>query len=318
MAVKSPKPSTHKAQQQRLEAAFGFAKPENQVYLLSPEGVPVEANRVPPMTRLGAVAIDVAIQIGLIFLVLLAFAYWAGLNGFFSPVVSIFWSFFLLAMRLPYFLFQEYYFRGQTIGKKVVGIRVVDEAGGRLRFSSLVVRTITREVEVLYPTMFFFTLWFNLQTLNFEYGWETWVMIAWLLFVGVFPFLNKDRKRLGDMLAGTVVVAVPKPKLGKDLGAAKVGQNFSFTLQQLAAYGEFEVQVLQRVLQQGENQTAGQQDLRAIVDAIAKKVRYTSRIPKGTERDFLTAFYLAQRKYLEEGMLVGKRKASKLDSEKTL
>ena len=113
------------------------------------------------------------------------------------------------------------------------------------------------------------------------------------------------------MLAGTVVVAQPRRALLQDPAKVSASQDFRFTRAQLAAYGEFEVQVLQRVL--AESNTA--KHMAPVVKAITKKIRYAGRIPAGQERAFLASFYQAQRRHLEERLLVGKRKTSKLAQE---
>ena len=304
--AKQAKQNRAKQEQARLQAAFGLAPEGHQVHLLSPEGVPILTNRVPPFTRLGALSLDVGIQIGIIFLMQWFLIAWFGF--FVGPLIEILWTLFFALMRMPYFILMEYYFRGQTIGKKVVGIRVVDEAGGRLRVSSLIVRNITREIEVTLPLAFMLGTLFDPLGSG---GWTSILLLLWVLFVFIFPFTNKDRKRLGDMLAGTVVVSVEKPKLLKDMAAQKVARDFTFTTAQLAAYGEFEVQVLQRILAQDQSLA----QLKPIALAIIKKIGYRGRLRESEVRDFLTAFYQAQRKYLEERLLVGKRRGSKLDTE---
>ena len=300
------------ADQARLRAAFGLEAQRHQVHLLSPEGVPIQANRVPPMSRLGALALDVLIQFGAILLIMWALGSWFFWStGAGSQIITILWFILFTFMRMPYFILMEYMMRGQTIGKRVVGIRVVDEAGGRLRLSSLIVRNMSREVEATIPGFFIMSVWiWGADGL----GWGGLLLTLWVVFVFIFPFTNRDRKRLGDMLAGTVVVSVEKPKLLPDVAANKVSADFTFTAAQLAAYGEFEVQVLQRILGQNQNE----EQLKSIVGAIVKKIQYRSRIPNGKNLAFLQAFYQAQRKYLEERLLVGKRKESKFATEQEM
>jgi hypothetical protein len=64
---------------------------------------------------------------------------------------------------------------------------------------------------------------------------------------------NKDRLRIGDLLAGTWVVSIPKRQLASDISAAMAprAQWLSFTPEQLDAYGVYELQTLERVLREG-------------------------------------------------------------------
>ena len=116
------------------------------------------------------------------------------------------------------------------------------------------------------------------------------------------------------MLAGTVVVAQQRRALLPSVDRQNRHSDFTFTQGQLAAYGEFEVQVLQRIL----SEKSSSEKLAPIVKAITQKIRYTGRIPKEKEWDFLNAFYRAQRRYLEERLLIGKRKTNKLNEEADL
>jgi uncharacterized RDD family membrane protein YckC len=70
---------------------------------------------------------------------------------------------------------------GRTIGKLLLGIVVVRFDGGRTRFWQILVRTLLRVVEVN-PVLF------------------------GALPAGVLVLVSPNRQRLGDRLAGTVVV----------------------------------------------------------------------------------------------------------------
>ena len=169
MAEQAKAASRQSAEQARLEAAFGFAPPAGQVHLLSPEGVPVDVTRVSPWTRLGALCIDVSIQYGILILAIIClislFGWWVE-DG---PAYLAF-IFFTVFMRLPYFLLQEYFLRGQTLGKRICGLRVVDEAGGRLRLSALIVRNVSREIEVVVPAQVLLITLFGGAT--YVFGWS--------------------------------------------------------------------------------------------------------------------------------------------------
>lgn len=90
-----------------------------------------------------------------------------------------------------YFLFGEVVRGGRTPGKRRLGIRVVRDDGGPVRFTDSVIRNVLRIVDML-P------------------GYYAVGIVAALL--------SKSGKRLGDMAAGTVVVrdpgefALPDPK----------------------------------------------------------------------------------------------------------
>lgn len=92
---------------------------------------------------------------------------------------------------IGYAILLEWVWRGQTLGKKLLRLRVIDEQGLRVRFSQIVVRNLLRPVDIL-PLFY---------------------MVG-----GLFCMLHGHGQRLGDIAAGTVVVRVPgvsKPNLEK-------------------------------------------------------------------------------------------------------
>jgi uncharacterized RDD family membrane protein YckC len=83
------------------------------------------------------------------------------------------------AAQIGYGLFCEWLWRGQTIGKRLLRLRVVDAYGLRLQFSQVVIRNLLRFVDML-P--------------------------AFYLVGGTAALLNARAQRLGDLAANTVVI----------------------------------------------------------------------------------------------------------------
>jgi uncharacterized RDD family membrane protein YckC len=85
----------------------------------------------------------------------------------------------LFIATLGYYLFFEYFWNGQTPGKRLLGIRVICRGGMPLTFREVLIRNLLRLVDLL-PT----------------YG-----------FVGLICFFStRNQQRLGDLAADTVVV----------------------------------------------------------------------------------------------------------------
>ena len=180
---------------------------------------------------------------------------------------------------------------------------------------SVIVRNLTREVEILLP------LTLILLPQLFWPAVPPWARLAaviWPLVFGLMPVLNKSHRRVGDLVAGTLVVLAPKPMLLEDLTAQNlkaihpVQQEYKFTKAQLGAYGIYELQVLEDILREGHRIDAA--DVRAKVrEAIQRKIGWAG--PVADDEAFLKAFYTAQRAYLERKMLFGKRRKDKLDAD---
>lgn len=86
-------------------------------------------------------------------------------------------------LSIGYGLVTEWCWRGQTVGKKLLRLRVMDAQGLRLQFSQIAIRNLLRFVDML----------------PFCY-----------LVGGVACLLNRRGQRLGDLAANTIVIRSPK------------------------------------------------------------------------------------------------------------
>jgi hypothetical protein len=111
--------------------------------------------------------------------------------------------------------------------------------------------------------------------------------------------------RVGDLIAGTWVVRTPRRKLGGSVVHPHVEPSFVFTEEQLAAYGEFELQKLEEVLRREDELS-----LIVVAQAIQRRIGWTGG---GDDMEFLQAYYAALCQRLERNMLFGKRRANKYE-----
>jgi uncharacterized RDD family membrane protein YckC len=112
-----------------------------------------------------------------------------------------------LLILLPIFLYHplcEIFFNGRSIGKMVLGIRVVDEEGGRPSVSQYIIRWLIRAgdwaiILIILVNVFMFL---DKELLRF-------LLASFLLLVTdiVLVIVSKKSQRLGDMLAHTIVVS---------------------------------------------------------------------------------------------------------------
>ena len=144
--------------------------------------------------------------------------------------------------------------------------------------------------------------------------WEQLFIAGWLLFFIALPLINRNRMRGGDMIAGTMVISLPKLVLSSEL-AEKAAQ-FVFSEQQLQAYGAFELQVLEELLRHPDRPDTAR-ILAEVRDKICRKIGWTTPVPANETLRFLREFYTAERAYLERAQLYGKARADKHDQPKT-
>lgn len=160
----------------------------NRLQIRLPEGVEFSLPLAGPITRFFAWIIDVltisvtTTVIGTISL----FMRW--LSPDFMTALAFICYF---VVTLGYYIFLEWLLRGQTIGKKVLKLRVIDASGMRLKFGQVLVRNLLRFVDML-PGLY--------------------------LLGGTICLLSAKCQRLGDLAANTIVVrqsAPPRPDLEK-------------------------------------------------------------------------------------------------------
>jgi len=156
-----------------------------QLKIDPPEQIALELPLAGIGSRFLAMAIDTLIQValylitGLIFLFLLpeGFSIFSFLPKTLGPAIAIFIGF---AIYWGYFAIFEIIWKGQTPGKRLAGIRVIKESGRPINAFEAIGRNFLRAVD-MQPGIL--------------YG------------VGLMcMMLNKQSRRLGDFVAGTVVV----------------------------------------------------------------------------------------------------------------
>ncbi len=152
----------------------------------TPEGAEFSFHLASPLLRMAAITIDwatiavtwslVSILISLLKIISLDMATWVMTLGYFL-------------LSSCYDMLFEWLWRGQTLGKRVVGLRVVDASGMRLSFPQIVMRNLLRYIDIL-PGAY--------------------------LVGGLTALIGSRGQRLGDLAAGTIVIweaPVPQPDL---------------------------------------------------------------------------------------------------------
>jgi uncharacterized RDD family membrane protein YckC len=271
--------------------------------LITPEGVDLRVRLADVSERGIALVIDLSIILGaLLALTLLAGSVLATLQLESLPIAQIIWMLGFFLLRNFYFTLFECSRRSATPGKRMMGLRVVARDGAALSADAVIARNAMRELELYIPLVFL---------ISRGEGIEAWVILAGIVWCGVFvlfPLFNRDRLRAGDLIAGTWVLKAPKQKMLPDLTNEKPAEAaYTFTTAQLDTYGVKELQVLEQVLRVSEP-TA----MEAVAEQIRGKIGWTTRGYE-TDKDFLSAYYAALRRRLEQRLLLGVRKKDKHD-----
>jgi uncharacterized RDD family membrane protein YckC len=151
----------------------------NVLRVRTPEGVSFVLRIASPVTRLIAVTIDWAVVLAAWSLVEVLVRLIATMSEDIAGLVAIM-AFFVLSQG--YRIAAEWRWRGQTFGKRLMRLRVVDMDGRRLTFEQIAMRNLLRFVDAL--------------PLAYMVG-------------GTAAFLSRRGQRLGDLAAGTLVIWEP-------------------------------------------------------------------------------------------------------------
>ncbi|KPK02156.1 MAG: transporter [Nitrospira bacterium SG8_35_4] len=153
---------------------------ENTLAITTPEGIEFRMLIAGPVTRALAWGTDF-LCIGAASIVLNNVLMLTGIvsRDFYQALYVI--SFFLFSAG--YGITTEWFWRGQTVGKKLFRLRVVDIHGLKLQFSQVLIRNLMRIIDSM-PALY--------------------------LVGGLSCIINRHSQRLGDFVANTVVIRNPK------------------------------------------------------------------------------------------------------------
>jgi len=277
------------------------AKAKKVRQFVTPEGVDLELRIASAGLRFGALLVDVVLILLALFLFSLLML-WVGLASRSDVTVAV-WLLGSFVLRTFWFIGFELGSRAATPGKRLMGIRVVARNGGRLTADAVVARNLIRELELFLPLM----MLGNGVAEDMVSGWIILAGVLWSLTLSLFLLFNRDRMRMGDLIAGTWVVMAQRVKLDADIAVDAAGGAMAFTEAELAVYGIFELQELERVLR-GRDPRA----MREVADAIRAKIGR----PVAEEDDvFLLSYYRQLKARLERKLLFGKRREDKYASD---
>ena len=271
---------------------------------ITPEGVDLRLELGSAGSRAAAFMIDMIIMlVALVALTLgLLYLFSATTNSGGSgagEIIAILWLIGFFVLRNGWFSLFEMGSRGATPGKRIIGLRVVARDGARLTGAAVIARNAMREIEVFLPLSF-------LAAQTAAGVADTFLVIFALLWSGIFlffPLFNRDRLRVGDLVAGTWVVRNEKAGLSADLVGSSYRPRRTFPPQALQLYGVYELQTLEDVLRK-ENPEA--------IATVAYAIRSKAGLPDDhDDYGFLSDYYSALCAHLEAGLLVGRRRENK-------
>lgn len=286
----------------RAAPGKGLDQDKNRRTFVTPEGVDLKLDIASVGERAGAFVFDLVMIVVTLVLFSIALAFiLMGTGAILAQALVMIWLLGFFALRNGYFAVFELGPRAATPGKRLMKLRVVARDGSRLRGHQVVARNAMRELELFLPLSFL--------AYQSSQGMATFATglfgLLWTGIFALFPFFNRDRLRVGDLIAGTWVVRLPRRSLSNSVAARPTPDEprYSFSDAQLSVYGEFELQKLEEVLRRNDEYS-----MIVVARTIRERLGMTG---DGDDHAFLQAYYTALCQRLERGMLFGKRKKDK-------
>ncbi|MFQ6599360.1 RDD family protein [Flavobacterium sp. C3NV] len=213
-----------------------------------------------PGERIGSYFIDLAIKVAYISVVSLVFFYWLNLGKLFDRLDN--WSkiSIVLILYFPFFIYSltlESIFEGQTIGKKLVKIKVVKIDGYQAGFGDYLMRWFFRLVDI--------TLLYGIVAI-------------------VSVVSSKKAQRLGDMVAGTAVITLKNKIDISHTILEEIGEAYVPTYPLVIKLSDNDMRIIKETFKNAE----ARNDHEVIYKLVAKIENVTGiKNQSGNENDFL-------------------------------
>jgi len=150
---------------------------------------------------------------------------------------------------LPYFLYHvvsEITMTGQSIGKKLMKIRVVNENGGKASISQYIIRWLIRTSDLMVLVVIYYIA--NAAAYGFQ-AISTIGGVIILLFTDIILTVSsKKAQRLGDMLAGTILIRTnPKGSIN-DTVFLEIADNYIPSFPQIMQLSDKDINSIKSIL----------------------------------------------------------------------
>jgi Predicted membrane protein/domain len=153
----------------------------------------------------------------------------------------------LLIPFLTYHLICEVTMNGQSVGKKITGLRVVNENGGQPSIGQFVIRWLIRTSDYM-VLVFFLNIPREAEGEKLAFIWK--IAIAVSLFVLDIILVNASKKnqRLGDILAHTLVIRSTERMSIEDTVFLNIADNYIPSFPQVMQLSDRDINSLKSIL----------------------------------------------------------------------
>jgi uncharacterized RDD family membrane protein YckC len=158
-------------------------------------------------------------------------------------------------MWVPFFLYHpvcEILMNGQSVGKKLMGIRIVNENGGKPSIGQFIIRWLIRTGDYTLLIFLFFILISVAYPEALSSIMKNYLFMlggAGLLFVTDIILVNsKKQQRLGDLLAHTILIKTKQKFSIDDTIFLQVGEGYTPSFPQVMQLSDRDINALKSIL----------------------------------------------------------------------
>lgn len=183
-----------------------------------------------------------------------------------------------LLFLLPFMFYHlvcELTLNGRSVGKMVMGIKVMTELGGQPSLSQYLIRWLFRIID--FPVLIILTLIFNLFN-------PEMILLVPAAFLGLLcVILTAKSQRVGDLVAGTILIDIKNRTSWQDTVFTEVESTYQPRYPQVMQLSDRDINTLKSIIEQVKRKNDYELGMK-IADRIKSKLKMDS---DQTSLDFL-------------------------------
>ena len=174
----------------------------------------------------------------------------------------------LLLPVLLYHVIMEITMNGQSIGKKIMGIRVVNEIGGRPGISQFLIRWLLRVSDLWIALLLFLIISNPDLGRDMETTFMILAALGFLITDIVLVVSSKKGQRIGDILAKTILIRINTKSNIEDTVFIDVADNYIPLFPQIMQLSDKDINAIKSILE-----TASKKGDFHMAEAASKKIK---------------------------------------------
>ncbi len=182
-----------------------------------------------------------------------------------------------IILAVPVFIYHvvmEITMNGQSIGKKIMGMRVVNENGGRPSISQFLIRWLLRVSDLwILVVLIYFIFWIASSNKDAESTFLILSTLAFLITDIVLVVSGKKNQRIGDILAKTILIRTSQQATIEETVFQEVADTYTPVYPAIMQLNDRDINAIKSILQ-----ASAKRNDWAMAAAAADKIRQHLKI----------------------------------------